>query len=74
MDLVALGHVGSSRTRDRTCVPCIGRRILNQWTTREVPEIEFELRSSEPPETLLSYTVLCLHRGRLQKIHSIQKL
>ena len=48
--------------------------ILNQWTTREVPEIEFELRSSEPPGTLLSYTVLCLHRGRLQKIHSIQKL
>ena len=29
--------VGSSQTRDRTRVPCIGRRILNQWTTREVP-------------------------------------
>ena len=27
----------SSPTRDRTCVPCIGRRILNHWTTREVP-------------------------------------
>ena len=23
-------------TKDLTCVPCIGRRILNQWTTREV--------------------------------------
>ena len=30
-------HVGSSPTRDRTCVPCIARRILNHWTTREAP-------------------------------------
>ena len=29
-------HVGSSRTRARTRVPCIGRRILNHCTTREV--------------------------------------
>ena len=29
----------SSPTRDRTCVPCIGRRILYYWTTREVPSI-----------------------------------
>ena len=35
--LVALQHVGSSRTRARTCVPCIGRRILSHCTTREVP-------------------------------------
>ena len=27
----------SSPTRARTCLPCIGRRILNHWTTREVP-------------------------------------
>ena len=27
----------SSPTRDRTHVPCIGRRILNHWTTRKVP-------------------------------------
>ena len=33
--LAALWDVGSSRTRDRTCVPCTGRRILNHWTTRE---------------------------------------
>ena len=26
----------SSLTRDQTCVSCIGRWILNQWTTREV--------------------------------------
>ena len=35
--LVASRHAGSSRTRDRTHVPCIGRRILNHCTTREVP-------------------------------------
>ena len=26
----------SSQTRDQTCVPCIGRRIPNHFTTREV--------------------------------------
>ena len=36
MGLVALWHVGSSQTRDRTRVPCIGRRILKHCTTREV--------------------------------------
>ena len=35
--LVAPWHVGSSRTRDRTCVPCIGRQILNHCATREAP-------------------------------------
>ena len=34
--LVAPPHVGSSQTRDGTCIPCIGRWILNHWTTREV--------------------------------------
>ena len=29
-------HMESSWTRDLTCVPCIGRQILNHWTTREV--------------------------------------
>ena len=33
--LVAPRHVGSSWTRSRTCVPCIGRRILNHCATRE---------------------------------------
>ena len=37
--LVALWHVGSSRTRARTRVPCIGRRILNHCTTREAPKL-----------------------------------
>ena len=35
--LVAPQHVGSSWTRDRARVPCIGRRILNHCATREVP-------------------------------------
>ena len=39
--LVALWHVGSSRTRDRTRVPCIRRRILNHSATREVPVSHF---------------------------------
>ena len=35
--LVALWHVGYSWTRARTCVPCIGRWILNHCATREAP-------------------------------------
>ena len=35
MGLVAPWHVGSSQTRARTRVPCIGRQILNHCTTRE---------------------------------------
>jgi len=34
--LVAPRHGGSSQTRDRTHVLCIGRWILNHWITREV--------------------------------------
>ena len=30
--------MGSSWTRDQTQVPCIGRQILNHWTTREAPQ------------------------------------
>ena len=33
----APGHVRSSWTRDQTHVPCIGRRILYHWATKEVP-------------------------------------
>ena len=35
VSLVAAWYVVSSWTRDWTCVPCIGREILNHWTTRE---------------------------------------
>ena len=33
--LAAPKHVGSSQTRDQTCVPCVGRGILSHWTTKE---------------------------------------
>ena len=32
--------MGSSRTRARTRVPCIGRRILNHCATREAPGVQ----------------------------------
>ena len=40
--LVAPWHVGSSQTRDGTCVPCIGRRILIHCATREVPVFDLK--------------------------------
>ena len=39
---VAPWHVGSSQTRARTRVPCIGRQILNHCATREAPIYVFE--------------------------------
>ena len=36
MGLFALQNVGSSQSRDRTRVPCIGRRYLIHCATREV--------------------------------------
>ena len=41
MGLVALWHVGSSWTRARTCVPCVGRQTLNHCATREVQLLYF---------------------------------
>ena len=41
MSLVVPWSVGSSRTRDRTRVPCDGKRILNHWATREVQFYHF---------------------------------
>ena len=35
--LVAAWQVEPSWSRDRTCVPCIGRQILNHCATKEVP-------------------------------------
>ena len=35
VELKLLWHLGSSQTKDRTFVPCIGRQIFNHWTTRE---------------------------------------
>ena len=41
MGLVAPQHVGSSRTRARTRVLCIGRQIPNHCATREARELFF---------------------------------
>ena len=38
---VAPRHVGSSQTRARTRVPCIGRQTLNHCATREAPSETF---------------------------------
>ena len=43
MGLVALRHLGSSWTRDRTRLPCTGRQILNHWSTREAPNNIFDV-------------------------------
>ena len=43
--LVAPRHEGSSQTRARTRVPCIGRQILNHCATREA-QLMFFLKSS----------------------------
>ena len=36
------GQVESSQTKDRTCVPCIGRQWHSHWTTREVLVLVFD--------------------------------
>ena len=46
--LAAPRHVGSSRTRARTHVPCIGRQILNHCATREVLTPILQVRKLRP--------------------------
>ena len=59
--LAAPWHVGSSRTRDRTHVPCIGRRILNHCTTREVPRISFWSDENVLKLTVVMVTYTCIY-------------
>ena len=58
MGLVALQHVKSSQTRNRTRVHYIGRQILNHWTTREVHINHFKLHNSA---ALSAFTLLYNH-------------
>ena len=70
MGLAAPRYVGSSRIRDRTRVPCIGRRILNHCATREVLQLAFlvncmclaneNARSSEVQDFILMFSLLRL--------------
>ena len=48
--LVAPRHVGSSQTRARTRVACIGRQILNHCAAREVPPWIFQKSPSPNPK------------------------
>ena len=59
--LAAPRHVGSSQTRARTRVPCIGRQILNHCTTREAPYVNFFKR-----------TVMALQKSPLCSSQSLQ--
>ena len=52
--------MGSSRTRDWTCVPCIGRRIINHWATREIPT--FFLKSSHWITLVYKHAVIFLKK------------
>ena len=53
--LVAPRHVGSSQTRVRTRVPCIGRQILNHCATREALSVGFLLQEIN----LFIYLCMC---------------
>ena len=41
--LVVPQHVGYSGIRDQTHAPCIGKWILNYWTTREIHDSNFKV-------------------------------
>ena len=56
MGLVAPQHVECSQTRDRTCVFCIGRQILNHWTTRKGP---YKVLGVAPRKCLLNVQCCC---------------
>ena len=59
MGLVAPWHVGSSQIRARTPVPCIGGRILNHCSTREVPLIiSFSLPMCLSTRTVLLFLLI----------------
>ena len=59
--LPALQHVGSPRTMDQTRVRCIGRQILNHWSSWEVPCFILCAAASfgQRPVTWLTFPVLC---------------
>ena len=70
MGLVAGWHVESSWTRGRTHVPCIGRRILNHWTTWGAQDSYYcSLSCSQaslPGDHYTSYSILVCAFRRLE--------
>ena len=71
MGLVTLQLV---QTKDRTCVPCFSRYILNNWTTKEVPKAGFyiELSGRQLAIHHLQTEQLCLPGHCQQMSHGIR--
>ena len=72
MDLIALWHVGSSRTRDLTLVPCSGRWILSHWTTKEVLTLGFQ--KTKQSLVSISYGAYVLHKDFCCSHHRVCKI
>ena len=70
--LVAAWHMGSSQTRARTRVPCIGRQILNHCATWEARKLFFLISHSNCSLLLYRHTInfciLIMHRAVLKGI------
>ena len=67
----------SSRSRDQTCVPCIGRQILIHCATREVLQIfkVFVLSISWAiPQSFYSITVATVTFGKIKPISTLLQL
>ena len=54
--------------RDQTCIPCIARQILNQWTIREVPVVTLLSHSAKGRKALALLLVLILWLSRVIRI------
>ena len=63
--LSCLQHVESSQTKDQTCDPCIGRQILNHWTTRQVQPVVFEVTTGIVWEHHKSYPYKTLNNQQM---------
>ena len=66
MGLFVFQHMGSSQTRDWTCVPCIGKWILNHWTTREV--WLYAYLSTSTTTSFLMASLCMVHSSHIQII------
>ena len=65
----------SSLTRGQTLVPCIGKQILNHWTTREVPGktlLNTQNHNDHNEGALRRGTGSCLRPGLFQSAHIVQ--
>ena len=63
-------HVGSSQTRARTRVPCIGRQTLNHCATREALHFPFLHKVSKIRHVFYIYSTAQFRLATLQVLHS----